>query len=333
MNVGKANSLDGIQLSIKGEIGKRDNKNEMRQKRSEFGFSHFQPVGPLIYASNATILSASLNSENLPDECNIQRKIVESECADLTGDIEKCKACLSLIESVHANYPCSMTEDQNARKINDIEAEAKGEFNRLNFKISTVNIDGVKWANQNLNIEMGKLASTIDEWVELCASGQPAYCYIHFNQANKSKGLIYNKYAAANFNQLIKSNRFRVATQDDWKQMLSVLDKQPFDAKNDVKATIKFKVICLLGSTGSSGNACNGINQNGFNYIHENYLDGGSKSFKSKDGEHGGYWIISNNNEVFPCVFSKSVFKLETSDINSESANQYGFFIRVIDQE
>lgn len=96
----------------------------------------------------------------------------------------------------------------------------------------TVRIGDQIWMAENLRVTKFKDGSAIqlvsdeEEWWEAVSRREPAYAFLNFNAANKSYGLIYNRYAVDNFRKDIAPAGWKVPEPSDFGGLRTYLKAQ-----------------------------------------------------------------------------------------------------------
>jgi uncharacterized protein (TIGR02145 family) len=198
----------------------------------------------------------------------------------------------------------------NIRKIiTELEDEFK---NKKSLEFESCNINGQEWYCQDLSFTEGiTFVSNQVDWDRLSPK-QACYCYINFDERNKSYGLLYNSKAFKSIsnNPLLKKSGFRVAEKQDWDKLFINAKK-----KGDVDRLYN----------------CDGRNGNGFNLKPTGYFDQG-EWYKPEAGQ-ASYWVGEENVLVFLCESKGEIMEDNIEydlDLLKERIEKSAFLIRII---
>ncbi len=138
----------------------------------------------------------------------------------------------------------------------------------------TVNLGGLEWSLENSSVKRLrdgkeiKQARSKSEWKKAYSNGEPAWCYLNFDEANKSHGLIYN---ASAIQALIKSppKGYRVPTEADWLKMLESVKKNEMDLTAGIrlKSTEGWQLDSVYEKVQKNGNNASGFTARPCGYI------------------------------------------------------------------
>lgn len=85
----------------------------------------------------------------------------------------------------------------------------------------TININGLEWMVENLNVksfrngEPIREAKSSDEWISCFENKIPAWCYYNNDHNNDNLGLLYNHFAFLNIQNIAPDN-YRIPSRDEW---------------------------------------------------------------------------------------------------------------------
>ncbi len=109
----------------------------------------------------------------------------------------------------------------------------------------TVKYAGQTWMSENLSTAKFKngdaisFAPNTQEWLSLCKSGKPAWCYPNFDEnLGKSLGRLYNAYAVLDPRGLAPDG-WRVASLTDWNKLIKIADPAADTACMDCSMSAK----------------------------------------------------------------------------------------------
>ncbi len=191
--------------------------------------------------------------------------------------------------------------------ISDLEEESKS---KKSLDFESCNMNGQEWHCQDLSITDGILfVSNQTDWDRLSPK-QACYCYINFDERNKSYGLLYNSKAFKSIsnNPLLKKSGFRVAEKQDWDKLFNNAKK-------------KGNIDRLYN--------CDGRNENGFNIKPSGYYD--QEVWYTPEMGNASYWISEENVYSFQCESKGEIMPDEIeNDLLKERLEKSAFLIRII---
>jgi uncharacterized protein (TIGR02145 family) len=332
-------TFNSVFLSFKYELGTSNVKNKFRQTRHETGIGYDQFLGPLVTSTMGPNLFYSYNTEKLLNACLFNKR----EFYEILRDKKDLAKAKEFYEKELSKMPCFEFDEE--RK--SLESEYAAILESLNVKeIDLISLNNVQWTSSNLSLNKlntgaeVQLATSFDEWSELCKEGKPAYCYYNFDKNNESYGFIYNVYAAAE----IAPDGYRIPSPEDWENLRKFADGKK-TAKDEYSI---YNLQCLLfNKMDVNTDYCNAnaLTSNFFNHRQYGYIEyNGKFSFKKigsmKNGGAGGYWSledastldISKGMGVQCAAFIGSKYNDQIKKLGTDpnAASRYGFYIRLI---
>ena len=182
----------------------------------------------------------------------------------------------------------------------------------LKFDSCTYNFNNQEWFCKNLSYDCGgalKFVSSQEEWDRL-SPNQACYCYVNFDEKNKSLGYLYNSRAfkTISINSDIKKSGFRVASKTDWDTLFQDAYKYG-------------KIEELYNCSGYD--SANGFNLKGAGYFED--------SWYTPDMNICAYWISEENVYSFSCDTKSEIMQIEISNEDLKNRLQKSaFMIRLI---
>ena len=167
-----------------------------------------------------------------------------------------------------------------------------------------------EWHCENISFTEGiTLVRSQAEWDKLSPK-KPCYCYINFDEGNKSYGLLYNSKAfnSISNNSKLKNSGFRVAVKEDWDKLFRSAKQQYF-------------VERLYN--------CDGLSKKGFNLKNSGFFDQ-EVWYKPEDGQTN-FWLGEDDVYGFQCDSKGEIMLDEIApDLLRERRNKSAFHIRII---
>ena len=291
-------------------------KNPMRQSVIKGAINLFDAnfntlaLGPsaeaaLMYNSNTVVCDCDRMYDQflLPDAQKAENLLMLKDYE--TNYLRKCNVIA--YASSYEKY-----RGQIRKIITDLEDDFKSNESNNGFEFKTSKIGNQEWHCENLVFTEGlAFVSSQAEWDKLSPK-KPCYCYINFDQKNKSYGFLYNSKAFKSIsnNSKLRNSGFKVAVKSDWDILFKYAKKE-------------YIVSSLYN--------CDNRTTSGFNLKNSGYYD--QEVWYKPEPEDGqtNYWISEENVYGFQCASKGEIMPDEIdSDFLKERLDKSAFHIRII---